>query len=94
MQARRDLGLDSRALILANPIPVDEQLDPALHDRVLADGLERLRSAGVQGKGVTPYLLDYFHHETHGASLAANTLIIRRNAQLAAQVAVAWSTRA
>jgi pseudouridine-5'-phosphate glycosidase len=94
MVARRDLGLDGHALIVANPIPVEEQLDPELHDRVLADGLERLRSAGVQGKGVTPYLLEYFHHETHGASLAANTLIIRRNAQLAAQVAVAWAARA
>jgi len=94
MVARRDLGLDAHALIVANPIPADEQLDPKLHDRVLADGLERLRTAGVQGKGVTPYLLEYFHRETHGASLAANTLIIRRNAQLAAQIAVAWSARA
>lgn len=94
MVARRDLGLDAHALIVANPLPVEEQLDPELHDRVLADGLERLRAAGVKGKGVTPYLLEYFHHETHGASLAANTLIIRRNAQLAAQIAVAWSARA
>lgn len=94
MVARRDLGLDAHALIVANPIPVDEQLDPQLHDRVLAAGLERLRAAGVQGKGVTPYLLEYFHRETHGASLAANTLIIRRNAQLAAQIAVAWAARA
>lgn len=93
MAARRDLGLDGHALIVANPIPPDEQLNPQLHDRVLAAGLERLRTAGVQGKGVTPYLLEYLHRETHGASLAANTLIIRRNAQLAAQIAVAWSKR-
>jgi pseudouridine-5'-phosphate glycosidase len=93
MAARRDLGLDAHALIVANPLPVEEQLDPVLHDRVLTAGLERLSAASVHGKGVTPYLLEYFHRETHGASQAANTLIIRRNAQLAAQISVAWSSR-
>lgn len=93
MVARRDLGLDGRALIVANPLAVEDQINKELHDRVLAEGLELLRSAGIHGKGVTPYLLDYFHHQTHGASLEANTLIIRRNAELAAQIAVAWSAR-
>jgi pseudouridine-5'-phosphate glycosidase len=93
MAARRDLGLDGRALIIANPLAESEQINRELHDRVLADGLDRLRTAGVHGKGVTPYLLEYFHHETRGASLAANTLIIRHNAELAAQIAVAWSAR-
>jgi pseudouridine-5'-phosphate glycosidase len=93
MAARRDLGLDARALIVANAIPVEHQMNKALHDRVLSEGLGRLRSAGIAGKGVTPYLLEYFHRETHGASLAANTLIIRRNAELAAQIAVSWGAR-
>jgi pseudouridylate synthase len=93
MATRRDLGLDNRALIVANPLGVDEQMSKALHDRVLGEGLARLRAAGIQGKGVTPYLLEYFHRETHGASLAANSIIIRRNAQLAAQIAVAWGAR-
>jgi pseudouridine-5'-phosphate glycosidase len=93
MVARRDLGLDGRALIVANPLPVDQQINKELHDRVLGEGLELLRAARVHGKGVTPYLLEYFHRETHGASLAANTALILRNAQLAAQIAVAWSAR-
>ncbi len=93
MLARRDLGLDNSAMILANPLGVGDQMDKGLHDRVLGEGLARLRAAGIQGKGVTPYLLEYFHRETHGASLAANTIIIRRNALLAAQIAVAWGDR-
>lgn len=93
MAARRDLGLDERALIVANPLPVEDQINKALHDRVLVAGLAQLEAAGIHGKGVTPYLLEYFHRETHGASLAANITIIRRNAQLAAQIAVAWSAR-
>jgi len=93
MLARRDLGLAGRALIVANPLPPAQQISRELHDRVLGNGLARLQAAGVQGKGVTPYLLEFFHHETHGASLAANTAIIRRNAQLAADIAVALSAR-
>ncbi|MEO6713724.1 MAG: pseudouridine-5'-phosphate glycosidase [Mycobacteriales bacterium] len=94
MAARRDLGLDGRALIVANPLADSEQINRELHDRVLAEGLELLHTAGITGKGVTPFLLEYFHRETRGASLAANTLIIRHNAVLAAQIAVAWSARA
>lgn len=93
MVARRDLGLDGRALIVANPLPEEDQINQELHDEVLAAGLAELQAANVHGKGVTPYLLEYFHRETHGASLAANIVIIRRNAQLAAQIAVAWSAR-
>ena len=74
---------------MANPLPVDEQLDPELHDRTLADGLARLERDGVTGKAVTPYLLAHFHSATAGASLAVNVRIILRNADLAARIAVA-----
>ena len=87
--ARRSLGLDDRALIVANPLPEDVQLDPDLHDRVLEDGVEQLHEAGIRGKDVTPFLLDHFHRATAGASLMANIEIILRNAALAAQIAVA-----
>ena len=91
--ARRMLGLDDRALVVANPLPEDVQLDPDLHDRVLDEGVERLHDAGVRGKDVTPFLLDHFHRATAGASLTANIEIIVRNAALAAQIAVATAKR-
>ncbi len=74
------------AVIVANPLPADEQLDPALHDRVLAEGMAGLARDGVTGKDVTPYLLAHFHTATGGASLAANVRIILRNAELAARI--------
>ena len=52
--ARTELGTDDRAVVVANPLPPDEQLDPALHDRVLAEGLAAAERAGVAGKDVTP----------------------------------------
>jgi pseudouridylate synthase len=89
LRARRAQGAHRGGIVLANPLPPAEQLDPDLHDRVLADGLSRMEEAGVTGKAVTPYLLAHFHSATQGQSLAANVRIILRNAALAAQVAVA-----
>ncbi len=89
MRARDELGTGERAIVVANPLPVAEQLDRELHDRVLAAGLESVEREGVAGKDVTPFLLDLFHRETGGASLEANVRLVVRNAGLAARVAVA-----
>ncbi len=89
MRARVRHGVSEAGLIVANPLPADEQLDPDLHDRVLADGLIGLARDGITGKAVTPYLLAHFHEATGGRSLAVNVRIILRNADLAARVAVA-----
>ncbi|MFR9775011.1 pseudouridine-5'-phosphate glycosidase [Micromonospora sp. MS34] len=91
--ARERQGVHHGGLIVANPLPTDEQLDPALHDRTLADGLARLAADGVTGKAVTPFLLAHFHSATEGASLAVNVRIILRNADLAARIAVAAAAR-
>jgi pseudouridine-5'-phosphate glycosidase len=87
--ARDEQGVTSGALVLGNPLPTEEQLDPALHDRTLAEGLELLGREGITGKAVTPFLLAHFHETTEGKSLAVNVRIILRNAALAAQIAVA-----
>jgi pseudouridine-5'-phosphate glycosidase len=89
MRQRRELGTDRTALVVANPVPESEQLDPQLHDRVLADALAGAQAEGVHGKAATPYLLARFHHDTEGRSLEVNTRIVLRNAVLAAQIAVA-----
>lgn len=73
-------------VVLANPIKGADQLDPTLHDEVLARGLAAA-AAGVAGKDVTPFLLDFIHRETGGASLEANIRLVVANARLAAQVA-------
>jgi len=89
IQALPDLGLGRSGLVVANPIPEEEQLDPDLHDRALRAGIVELERRGVRGKEVTPYLLDHLREETKGESLELNKKIIVRNASLAARVAVA-----
>ncbi len=89
MRARDDLGLGDRAIVVVNPLPADEQLDPDLHDRVLEEGLQAAARQRVTGRDVTPFLLDHLHRETGGESLRANIRLVLRNAALAARIAVA-----
>nr|WP_312860216.1 pseudouridine-5'-phosphate glycosidase [Pseudonocardia bannensis] len=86
-RAHRGLGSAS-GLVLAQPVPVADELDGALHDRLLAGGLTLLAERGVTGKDVTPALLEHFHAGSGGASLATNLALVKANAGLAAQVAV------
>lgn len=89
MAARRGQGVHDGALVLSNALPVDEQLEPDLHDRTLTDGLALLAKEGITGKAVTPFLLAHFHSATEGRSLAVNVRVILRNAALAARIAAA-----
>lgn len=91
LHARRRLGLDGYGLVLANPIPPGAELDRALHDRVLTAALAAAARAGVRGKDITPFLLDFFHRETRGASVAANIALVLANARLAGEVAAAYT---
>ncbi|MFH8759445.1 pseudouridine-5'-phosphate glycosidase [Streptomyces atroolivaceus] len=93
MRARELLGGPPTALIVANPVPEAEQLDPATHDRVLAGALEACRRQGITGQAVTPFLLEYLMRETGGASLEANLAAVRGNVRLAARIAVAAAAR-
>jgi pseudouridine-5'-phosphate glycosidase len=77
------------AVVVANPLPADEQLDPALHDRFIADALTAASEAGVRGKDVTPFVLAHLHRASGGATLDVNVRLVLRNADLAARIAVA-----
>jgi pseudouridine-5'-phosphate glycosidase len=90
-RARVELGTEERAIVVGNPLPPGEQLDPELHDRVLAEGLAAAEEAGVAGKDVTPFLLDFLARETGGESLEANVRLVIRNAGLAARIATELS---
>ena len=88
LRARAEFGVEG-ALVIANPL--DQQLDPALHERVLSEALAAAAREGIRGRDVTPFLLARFHEETGGESLRANVRLVLRNAELAARIAVAAS---
>lgn len=84
----RSLGATSGVLV-ANPVPADEQLDPAGLDEIIERAWADAEADGVSGQALTPYLLDYIRRATDGASLAANAALYRNNVRLAAAVAKA-----
>ncbi|MFI6104950.1 pseudouridine-5'-phosphate glycosidase [Streptomyces sp. NPDC051310] len=94
IRAQDTLGGPEAALIVANPVPRAEQLDPELHDSVLAAALEACREQGIGGQAVTPFLLEYLMRHTDGASLEANLAAVRGNVPLAARIAVAAAAAA
>lgn len=90
MRAADALALPG-GILVANPLPEAAQLDPALHDRLLAEALDAAEAASVRGKAITPFLLDYIHHHTERTSVAVNLDIVRGNCRLGADIARAWS---
>ncbi len=93
IRAKEALGGPESALIVANPIPEEEQLDPVLHDRVIVGALAAAEEAGVRGKEVTPFVLDHLHRASEGATLAVNVRLVLRNAELAGRIAAALAAR-
>jgi pseudouridine-5'-phosphate glycosidase len=87
LRARRELGTDRYGIVLVNPVDAADELDQDVHDRALATGLAAAEAADVHGKDVTPFLLDWFHRETEGASLRTNIALVLSNARLAAEIA-------
>jgi pseudouridine-5'-phosphate glycosidase len=90
MDSREELEICS-AIVVANPLPVDEQLDPAEHDAALEEALRRVEEKGIVGKDVTPFLLETIVELTGGKSLEVNLRIAENNIRLAAEIATAWS---
>ncbi|MFK4542264.1 pseudouridine-5'-phosphate glycosidase [Streptomyces tendae] len=91
MRAQDALDGPRSALVVANPVPEEEQLDPVLHARVLAEALQACETEGVTGQAVTPFLLERLVRLTDGASLNANLAAVRGNVRLAARIAAAWT---
>jgi pseudouridylate synthase len=92
IDARDRLGITA-ALVVANPLPEREQLDPAWHERLLAEALDAASAAGARGGEFTPFVLDHMQRASRGASLTANVAAVRGSVTLAAEIALALAAR-
>ncbi len=90
MKSQDEVG-HGQGIVVANPIPREQQWDPAEHDRVLIEALAAADAAGIHGKAVTPFLLGYIVDASEGRSLEVNLDLARNNVRLAAEIATAWS---
>ncbi|MER8828976.1 pseudouridine-5'-phosphate glycosidase [Mesorhizobium sp. M0938] len=76
-------------ILVANPIPEVDALDPAFTDGTIAAAVAEAGTRGIGRKELTPFLLARINELSQGRSLKANIALVRNNAALAARVAVA-----
>lgn len=93
IMAARDAFGEPSALLVANPLPADLQLDPGVLDGAMAEALALANEQGIRGKAVSPFLLDRIQQVTGGASVDVNLNIARGNIELAGQIATSWAAR-
>jgi pseudouridine-5'-phosphate glycosidase len=91
--ARYRLGLGG-GMLVANPVPPADEIPAAEMAPVVDAALREAEAARVAGKAVTPFILDRILALTEGRSLATNMALIRNNARLAAEIAVALADAA
>ncbi|MFB5083401.1 pseudouridine-5'-phosphate glycosidase [Symbiobacterium thermophilum] len=88
IHARQQTMLPGGVLVV-NPVPEEHAMDPDEVERHIADALKAMAAEGVTGKAVTPYLLARLKEVTGGRALQTNIALVKHNALVGAQIAVA-----
>jgi pseudouridine-5'-phosphate glycosidase len=81
-----DLRLGT-GVVVANPIPVANELPAELYEGSIATALAEAEQAGVRGRGLTPFLLDRLRDLTANESVFSNRALLVHNARVAAELA-------
>jgi pseudouridylate synthase len=87
---RGTLGLNGGQLV-TNPIPVTDEIAAETLAPVIENAVRKADAQNITAKALTPFLLAEILEATQGASLAANIALIRNNARLGAQIALAMA---
>ncbi len=87
-RARWD-GLGQGGVLVCNPIPAAAALDEATIGAAIDAAVADARAEAVSGKRLTPFLLARLARATGGAAVAANRALVRHDAAVAAELAVA-----
>ena len=91
MMVAQDLVGEGGGIVIANPVPADKAWNKEDHDRVLATAFAAADKAGVRGKEVTPFLLQFIVEESKGKSLEVNLDLARNNVSVAGDIALAYA---
>ena len=88
LSTKWDLGLNGSVLI-ANPIPAEYEMPTEIIEGHIQNALDDAAKQNIKGKEVTPFILQHIASHTQGESLEANIALIKNNARVAAEIAVA-----
>jgi len=75
-------------VVVANPIPLEHEIPAIEITQTIEDALRDAQTQGIQGKGVTPFLLKNIVERTQGRSLKSNIPMGKNYDRLGAHVAV------
>jgi pseudouridine-5'-phosphate glycosidase len=90
LHAKWEMGLKG-ALLIANPLPAKDEIIAEEMEIQIQKALKAAKEKKITGKEVTPFLLQYISDHTKGESLEANIALIKNNAKVGAELAVAYS---
>ena len=88
IRTKWQLGLNG-GVVLSNPVPREMEIPAAQIDHIVEQALEEAKQQGIGGKRVTPYLLKRINELTSGQSLKTNIALVKNNARVGAELAVA-----
>lgn len=77
------------AILVANPPPFESALPLDEIEKVIIKAIHEAEAKGIYGSAATPFLLSQVNKLTGGQSMQTNLALLRSNARLAAQIAVA-----
>lgn len=86
LHTKWQLGLQG-GVVVANPIPPQYEMEYATINQATEQALAEANKRQLQGKAITPFLLNRIKQLTGGESLKANIQLVLNNAKLAAQIA-------
>lgn len=89
--ARDRLGLQN-ALLVTVPIAAEFEIPRDECESILDDALAQAERRGLRGKAITPFLLSRMAELSGGRTLAANIALLKNNARVAAEIAVALTS--
>jgi len=91
LKIQNDLGMGG--VLIANPIPEGDAWEASAIERFITQALADADAKGISGKATTPFLLQRIFELTEGKSLQSNIALVKNNAKVAADIAVALAGR-
>ncbi|MFZ9704394.1 MAG: pseudouridine-5'-phosphate glycosidase, partial [Bacilli bacterium] len=89
MHAQDKLKLN-QGILVANPIPVDHEMDARVMNQAIQTAIQEAEQQHIKGAALTPFLLGRVKTLTGGDSLKSNIALVKHNAKIAAQIAMAF----
>jgi pseudouridine-5'-phosphate glycosidase len=89
MKTKWDLGLKG-GLLITNPIPDEYSMDNSFINKSIEKALTKGKELKVEGKEITPFLLEEIKNITEGKSLEANIELVKNNVLLACEIAKSY----